>query len=841
MTREGDTETAAVPADGPSGIPYALGGLGAAIVLTGLVFFATHAYGSGAGMGRRLATLGILYAASGAFFVLGLWLERRPGLRGGYSMAVVAGALAAVYYTTYAAHFVPALQVIRSPLVAAVLLLACAAGMLWFARRRRSRSLAVLAVLLALYASLIPPVGSFTLVSNAILAGAAFLFLVRNGWSPLPLALVAITYLTFAVRHLYRDDWVAFPLYLGVDAFLRAAVLLALYWALFTAPILLSTDPRFTERRRAAFLCLNSAFAWGLLGLVLPPSKPRLFAAAFGVAGAVFLGLTVVVSRRRPAWARLRDAARTVGTVLLVVAAAAFFVGGSGTLVLALVGLALAMAAEHVQSNVLRGATLLVSLLAAVLAAGQARALGWSAILVGAVLVFTAFWVDRYGERSPHLNPGSVFFSALGLSVWLTAALTRVEPAAQPFVLAVLAVALTGTAHLVGLAPAAYLSQAFLLAAFVTFLRRADQSPVSGLTVAALVAAGMMLGAWWRALPRTPLLRRVRGLFTWAYALGVVAVLLVWIRESVPQQAGERWLILPAALAIGLTLYAVATRDWTLGVLGQAFVLLSVAQFWVRWEDHERPAALAMLAPVVALVAVAAIVGSRRARLSLGERRLRAAGYASVGARAFACVMIVVWVSRHVAQSFQFALLEVLAVLLLVWAGEKGDRIGVALSTLLSTGAAWLFWKAAPGLDGVRVPDLVGFALLLAQQQLWRRRYAQVVPAALHDPAMVIGVGSLWRWAHVVTIVLFGAAWVGLGWALVGVAACVLGLILHERMYRRLGLVILAAATVRVAVLPGPDLPTLPRVVTVVAIGSLLLLLGFAYDRFRPAPEEVRA
>lgn len=820
-------------------IPYWLGGLGAAVVLTGLVFFASRAYRTDAGTAGRLAVLALLYTVAAGVFFLGRFLERRPGLRGGYSLALTAGALAAIYYTTYAAHFVPSLRVVRSPVLGVVLLLACAAGTLWLARQRRSRAMAVLAVLLAMYTSLVPPLGSFTLASNAVLAAAAFLFLVRNGWRPLSLAMVAVTYLAFASWVLYRDGWIVFPLYLSAAAFGGLAALILLYWALFTAPLLLSLEASFTERRRAAFLALNTGFAVGLFGLVSPHVDRRLLPAAVAVLALLLLALAAFLTRRRPAWPLLFEAARTLGLVLLAVAPATLWSGWSTALVLALLALAVALAAEYVGSNVLRALTLLVSLPAAGLACGQARSLGRLAVLVGAVLLFTAIRVDRLGERSPRLNMGSLYFSALGLLVWLTVALVRGPEAGRPLVLAGLALVLTVGFHLIGLTSTAFLSQAFLVAAYVTFLRRADVFAGPSRAVALIVVAGLVLAAWWRSLsPATHAGRWARRILPVAYALASAAVVLVWLNWRLPAGSDRAWLVVPAVLALAALLYALLTDDWAVGVVGQVFLLLSVAQFWMRWEEMPRPAALPMFAPLVALLAVSVLIVLRSAGTPPHQAPPAWVAPASLLARVLACLMFVVWVYWYVPTTFQFLLLEALAVALLWWAGGRGDGVGVALSTGLSTGAVWLFWLAAAGGHLSLLVDPVGFGLLLAQQQLWRKKFPHIVPAALHDPAMVIGVGSLWRWSHLVGVRLLGPDWVAVAWAAVGLVAVVLGLWVHERRYRHLGLVILLAALVRVAVLDAAALPTFPRLVSVLVIGTLLLVLGFAYDRYRPRTPE---
>ena len=97
-----------------------------------------------------------------------------------YAQVLFAGGLAAVYFTTYAAHHVATLRVIPSSLLDGALLLTWAAFMAWIADRRKSELLALFAVGLAYYTSAITPVGGFTLYSNLVLTIAAVFFLVRN-------------------------------------------------------------------------------------------------------------------------------------------------------------------------------------------------------------------------------------------------------------------------------------------------------------------------------------------------------------------------------------------------------------------------------------------------------------------------------------------------------------------------------------------------------------------------------------------------------------------------------------------------------------------------------------
>ena len=147
--------------------------IGIVMLLTGLVFLGNLAYQHIVPRLGPAMKLGLIVASGGSLAGLGAWLEKsRESLRN-YARVLMAGGFAAMYYACYAAHFVRVLQVIESAVLGGALLLAFAGGIAWFAHRRRSETLASLAILLSYYTSCINPVGSFTLFSNVLLTAAA--------------------------------------------------------------------------------------------------------------------------------------------------------------------------------------------------------------------------------------------------------------------------------------------------------------------------------------------------------------------------------------------------------------------------------------------------------------------------------------------------------------------------------------------------------------------------------------------------------------------------------------------------------------------------------------------
>ena len=106
---------------------------GIVMVLTALAWAAYLAYEKYIPLLGPPGKTSLLYLASGTLLGIGAWFQRRQtkeALRN-YGQVVFAGGLAAVYFTTYAAHHIPALQIIESAALDGALLLAWAGFIVW--------------------------------------------------------------------------------------------------------------------------------------------------------------------------------------------------------------------------------------------------------------------------------------------------------------------------------------------------------------------------------------------------------------------------------------------------------------------------------------------------------------------------------------------------------------------------------------------------------------------------------------------------------------------------------------------------------------------------------------
>ncbi len=228
---------------------YWLVRIGIVMLLTGMVFFGNYAYQNfivRLGAGGKIS---LLYFAGALLLGAGAWWQRKAVKESlkNYAQVLFAGGLALVYFTTYAAHHIENLRVIESPLLDGAMLLAWAGFMVWIADRKKSEVLALFAVGLAYYTSVITRVGSFTLYSNLLLTIAAVFFLVRNRWAGLTFASLVATYAAYGFwRFFDGSNWHwASP----GEGLWHGTYFLMSYWIVFTSAVFLSKQ-RTTSRHK---------------------------------------------------------------------------------------------------------------------------------------------------------------------------------------------------------------------------------------------------------------------------------------------------------------------------------------------------------------------------------------------------------------------------------------------------------------------------------------------------------------------------------------------------------------------------------------------------------------
>ena len=172
-------------------------------------------------------------------------------------------------------------------------------------------------------------------------------------------------------------------------------------------------------------------------------------------------------------------------------------------------------------------------------------------------------------------------------------------------------------------------------------------------------------------------------------------------------------------------------------------------------------------------------------------------------------------------------------------AGWRANREGLLVGAVFNALAIILLWVRSFESNYVYAANCLAIVTMLSQQQIVRRlpqRFS--VPPRVQSVVIVIGGLTLWlflsRWVmRDASGFYLTASWSGLALVLF---AC--GMALRERMYRWLGLGILAAALGRVIIFDVWKLETLYRILSFMALGVVLLVLGFIYNKYQEKIKE---
>jgi hypothetical protein len=976
---------------------YWLVRIGIVMLLTGLVFLGTYAYKNFVVKLEATGKLAMLYTASAALLSFGGWLQRKrekESLRN-YGQVLFAGGLAAVYFTTYAAHHLPALRVIVNPVLDAMLLLGWGAFTAWIADRRKSEVLALFAVGLSYYTSAITDIGVFTLASNLVLTATAVFFLIRNRWTTLSFISLLATYGGFAFWRFHHGDW---SWDARVNQLWHGNVFLACYWLFFTAAVFFARGKSFAHINRALFASLNNGafFALVLLSFLhvqhgnfwkfslgygaallmaafaarkfladepvvknaylvqgltlvtigfiayftglklalmlaaesvvltfLGRQQQNLFVrtggyltaglsagwvltAMNGSAGDVTIGAAIAAAFLLNAWWENRHdtqrgttsirpfsgyfTALAVGVCGIVTwhgvpeqwrAAAwlieavvlAAFVYTARIPELPVFSQALALAAQafwilqctvqntplhwavtaifiagmlalnflgHAQKNiVVRLSACATAAASAVWVMAKMNATTTNVMLGSAMT--TAFllcgWWDRLRDEqraASVLRPFSGYFVALAIGVCGVVTWHAVPEQWRAAAWMIEAVILTALFYVVRLPEVPVLSQALALAAqcYWLFEIALRQATPHWLVPAMLVGGTLALSHWWQRQSRLAIVNDIRNVLQLVYALAVVAVLFFWLQ---PRFAPAAWLVFLCVLAIGLTLYGVATRSWTLAACAQIFLLISSLALW-REFGSQKPAWQFALAPIASWLALGVATTAWLSRHDTCERVRRPLLQLSTFYRGVAFVMSLWWIYAYVPAPHYFWTLCAVGLALLALAGAMKNREALVFCALYLVAAFAVWFTEAFRHDvAVNWPNAIALVAVLAAQQFVRRWAARYeLPPHAESVAIIAGGLALWIFVSRWVVVTSGAHFLlTVSWAAVAALLFGAGFVLHERMHRWLGLCILAFAIGRVFVSDVWKLETIYRILSFMALGVVLLALGFIYNKYQ--------
>jgi Predicted membrane protein (DUF2339) len=460
---------------------------------------------------------------------------------------------------------------------------------------------------------------------------------------------------------------------------------------------------------------------------------------------------------------------------------------------------------------------------------------------LGALMTFNAFWSHRRSveeEDEYPIRPVPTYFTILALASWLAATWYNTTPSNFPLALAVEALALTFSIYLLRLRELVLLGQGFLLlgqfAWLFHFILPSTLPP--WWNPALMIAITLGLSHWWQR--QKVLMTDSRGpLFCQGiYALAIMGVLYFWLNPLVDAPA---WLTLTSLLAIGITAYGVFTRMWFLAAFGQLFLLISGAQF--LWQlSQTKPLWCFPLAPIAAFGLLSfGTVRWFQHQTDASEPARTPLLQIALLYRWTALVMTIWWVCEYIPARERIWLLALLGLLMFLFAGLYRSREILLSSAAFTLTALALFWLPLLEAPTVYWPNLVVIVILLAQRQMARRlpeRYD--LDSRIHGAVIIIGGLSLWLFLTRWVCQNASGFYLTASWSALALVFFAVGMALRERVYRWLGLGVLAFALGRVVVFDVWKLETLYRILSFMALGVVLLVLGFIYNKYQEKIKE---
>jgi uncharacterized membrane protein len=467
----------------------------------------------------------------------------------------------------------------------------------------------------------------------------------------------------------------------------------------------------------------------------------------------------------------------------------------------------------------------------------QPNAVFYLPIGIGALLLADALLSHRQRANAagPTFRLQPAYSTALALVVWLAVTWHATDRAQFPLVLAAEALALTLSFHLLSVPEIPVLSQAYTVLAQVAWLAYFVLEPgrlPPWWNPVLLIAVTLALGHWWQRRD-APELRMQFGLVCQGlYALAIVGVLYSWLA---PRTELPAWLALTSLLAVVVTAYGVLTRAWLLALAGQIFLLVSCILFATQLVQG-KPHWPMPLAPIAALALLSfSTVKWFQGRPDPSGRVSEPLLHTAFAYRWVALAMSIWWVCQYIPEQERIWVLALLGLVVFGWAGWQQNREALFFSAAYTVVALALFWLPLPETSPVYWPNLAMILILLAQGQIVGRlpqRYP--LRPEVHGAVIVIGGLSLWRFLSLWVLEQQpGGFYLTASWSLLALALFAAGIGLRERMYRWLGLSILGCALGRVMIVDVWKLETLYRILSFTALGVVLLVLGFIYNKYQ--------
>ncbi len=810
--------------------------IGILLLLTGLVFLSTYAYKNLVLNAGPVVKLTFFMSVSIALTGIGLWLDHWKERFRQYGRVVASGGLAAGYYTVYASHFVPSLKLVDNPVLAGVLLTLWAGLMLGYAVWKKSRIVAVMAIGLAFYGTIVNPSGWLSLFSALLLSGAGMWLMLKFRWMAVGLGTVVAAY----VAHAF---WLGFyPQAVGSPV---RFTYLTCYWLLFTTSLAMPGARRMETKIQRAFASINNSAAWCLTVFMVPQMQPH------AEIGWISIG---------------------IGTLWLSIAAASR-IGKLGNKALAVVfgyqGLLVASLGILLEAT---GYTrfLVMAVEACVLIAGARHFGGWLARMASAGAFMCALLASLPDSNGGVAAPWPSYAAlALVCAIYTTIVRKDATSASQH------KDSSNGDMEASDPVPLIPATMTWLVAGFGVFSQWHTTDSVHGLmlTPTLLMAACFLtpsprIKAWIGDVAIEGILAFLAGSFWY-----LTSVEAFTVAQSVTPLAciAVYWWMSPR-LARAWQEYtepnkqpAGQMQEWSIAVL----FWIAVAATMGHHFGHIRNWMVA--GGLVAIAGHAVAQSMRRASIGLPAILFHLPALLAVlihgGSESVIGWLPAAWLILHLALTDKLwnvlpkvPLRALLALGAFIAAGvhafQEFDRPDLFLAAFGLAMSAWAYQSRAPqfAFTGGTMPLVTAclVAISIHDDQDWLR-YPAVLSALLAHALLWLRTGEIpnrgWKTTRTVLLTAgiatlyyaatlhvkasFDGSGVAICWALLSAALFCAGLALRCRPYRLIGLWWLAAAVLHVLCIDVMKLDTLGRILSFICLGLVLLALGFLYNRFQ--------
>jgi hypothetical protein len=462
-------------------------------------------------------------------------------------------------------------------------------------------------------------------------------------------------------------------------------------------------------------------------------------------------------------------------------------------------------------------------------------------VIIGALMIFNALWKRRV---SSPLNPSQAFFppvtffACLGLLSWLTATCVFAPPEYLAPLLALEALLLAAAYYPLRLKEISLFGQCFLLLAQSLWLHDsvADHLSRPWWNPALIIVISLVLAHWWQRQKTLLFNQPVSLVLQGIYALAVVGLLNFWLQ---PLFGPTSWIAFAGLLAVLLTAYAALNRFWLLAAAGQIFLLLSGWQFALQLWDG-KPEWYWPLVPIAALCLLSfCAIQWFEHRPETGKELRQPILQIGQVYRVIAVAMSLWWVNKYIPAQDNCWVLAAIAAFLFLLAGWRRNQELLIFSAVFTLAGLLRFWFPLAGATTVYWPNLLVVLGLLGQQQCVRRLPKNYrAPAQVQTTAIVLGGLSLWFYLSRWILQKSDGFYLTAGWSALALVLFIIGMALRERVYRWLGLGVLACAMGRVVISDVWQLEPIYRVLSFMALGIVLLVLGFIYNKYQEKIKE---